>query len=175
MSALHGLAGQGWVTDTPRMNPVQWRGMPSTCRAVPAANVDRRSRDGQGRRITLKGKATQRHLPSKTHTRSSPGAAAVDTGFTSRKMCISGCSVTRVGPTTLADQLASAGPVLKGGPCATIAHHYRQRPSGSDGGDHEPETLRRAHRTHPARVPCGGRALVDEGRQSNGTKGRRGR
>ena len=80
-----------------------------------------------------------------------------------------------VGPTTLADQLASAGPVLKGGPCATIADHYRQRPSGSDGGDHEPETLRRAHRTHPARVPCGGRALVDEGRQSDGTKGRRGR
>ena len=54
MSALHGLAGQGWVTDTPRMNPVQWRGMPSTCRAVPAANVDRRSRDGQQFRRTLK-------------------------------------------------------------------------------------------------------------------------
>ena len=54
MSALHGLAGQGWVTDTPRMNPVQWRGMPSTCRAVPAANVDRRSRDGQPFRRTLR-------------------------------------------------------------------------------------------------------------------------
>ena len=32
---------------TPRMNPVQWRGMVSTCRAVAAAIVDRRSRDGQ--------------------------------------------------------------------------------------------------------------------------------
>ena len=53
MSALHGLAGQGWVTDTPRMNPVQWRGMPSTCRALAAANVDRRSRDGQPFRRTL--------------------------------------------------------------------------------------------------------------------------
>ena len=53
MSALHGLAGQGWVTDIPRMNPVQWRGMPSTFRAVPAANVDRRSRDGQEFRRTL--------------------------------------------------------------------------------------------------------------------------
>ena len=31
MRALRGLAGQGWVTDTPRVNPVQWRGMPSTC------------------------------------------------------------------------------------------------------------------------------------------------
>ena len=51
--ALHELAGQAWVTDNPRMNPVQWSGMASTCRAVATAIVDRRSRDGQWRRITL--------------------------------------------------------------------------------------------------------------------------
>ena len=30
---MNELAGQVWVTDTPRMNPVQWSGMTSTCRA----------------------------------------------------------------------------------------------------------------------------------------------
>ncbi len=54
-----------------------------------------------------------------------------------------GHSLFFVGLTTHADQLA----MLKGGAGATIADHITTvPPSGSDGGDHEHEILRRAYR-----------------------------
>ena len=87
----------------------------------------------------LKGKATQRHIPhqEKTHTRSSPGEGRGGHGVYIKKhvyIRLLGHSRFIVGPTSSLINW----PVLKGGPCATIADHYRQRPSGSDGGDHEP-------------------------------------
>ena len=44
--ALHGQPRQTWVTDTPRMNPVQRRGM-GACGAVAGPRRSGKPRDGQ--------------------------------------------------------------------------------------------------------------------------------